>query len=61
MAVANRNPRFVHDEPCDYHDDPQDADTHCADEPTGYVGDIYYACREHFDRMADWLESDVED
>lgn len=55
--VAVSDPNFLHAQECDWHDDPQDADTHCGESPAAYVGDVYYACEEHFEQMATWLEN----
>ena len=47
-------------ETCDWLTERGNKDSRCGTAPAGYVGDIYYACAEHADDMADWLERDAE-
>lgn len=54
---ANSDPNYLDSQSCDWHDDPQDPETCCGASPAAYVGDIYYACEDHFEQMAAWLEN----
>lgn len=47
-------PEFTLDYPCDASTDDGPKAT-CGDEPTAHVGDIYYACEEHFEQMSEWV------
>jgi len=44
--------KFPHDEPCDWSrgDRPR-----CNQMPTAHVGEIYYACKDHYDEFAEWV------
>jgi len=44
--------QFPHDIGCDWSrgDNPR-----CEQRPTAYVGDIYYACEEHYDVFREWV------
>ncbi|MEE6210849.1 hypothetical protein U3A55_11890 [Salarchaeum sp. III] len=53
-------PKFVHDQPCCWTPEPGSKDQ-CRDTPTAYIGDIYYACEEHFEEFQEWLESEDVD
>ena len=56
MATANRDPSLLASETCDYAPNG-DADSRCGASPAGYVGDIYYACSDHVDAVADTIEA----
>lgn len=46
-------PRYVYDEPCDWCPENINATTR-----TAHVGDIYYACRSHYQKAKDWLSGE---
>lgn len=54
-GAAGRDPEFVRDEPCDWH---VSGDEPCGEMPTAFVGDIYYACEDHFDDYRRFLGGD---
>ena len=56
-STAVSNPNYLKSQSCDWHVDPEDEGTHCGESPAAYVGDIYYACEEHFEDLAEWLET----
>lgn len=50
--------RYPHDEPCDW--TPVGTGAACGATPTAHVGDIYYACEDHFEQFRAWLEDGDE-
>jgi hypothetical protein len=57
MATAIRDPDMLESESCDYAPNG-DAESRCGDSPAGWVGDLYYACDDHVDEVADWIEEE---
>lgn len=62
---TERDPTFSLEYPCDWVDGiPLRGvleSRACGEGPTAHVGDIYYACEEHFNDLADFLDSDREE
>lgn len=56
MATAIRDPNLLASESCDHAENGDEA-SRCGRSPAGYVGDIYYACADHIDEMADVIEA----
>ena len=43
---------FPHDEGCDW---SRGERPRCEQSPTAHVGDIYYACEDHYEDFREWL------
>jgi len=53
--TAVQNPNYLDSQSCDWV--PEGETEECGRSPAAYVGDIYYACEEHFEARAEWLEA----
>jgi len=47
------NPNYLDSHSCDWCETP--AADECGESPAAYVGDIYYACPDHFEDRREWL------
>lgn len=55
--TAVEDPNYLESQDCDWYETSEDEATHCWASPAAYVGDVYYACEEHFEDLAEWLEA----
>lgn len=51
--TAVSDPNYLESQSCDWHD----GNERCESTPAAYVGEIYYACEDHFEDYAEWLET----